>query len=445
MPQSAEQQTGQFRDQTSMQVSLEKTGDLGRKMIVQLPADDIDNRIANRLHELRKTMRLKGFRPGKVPLNLVRQRYGEQIREEVVQQIMQSSLNDAIQDQKLHVAGISSIQPNKQPQSGQFEFTAELEVFPELPEIDVADLVIERPVVEISEADVEDMITTLREQRRKWTPASAPAAEGHRLRIAYVATADGVRVPAEGEREATPMLGAGVLFEDFERALIGLEAGAQSEVDLKFPDEFRDAQLAGKLARVSIRVKAVETSSLPEADDAFAESFGVTGGMQQMRVDVRRNLEREMRGARLSRIKQLVNEALASKYGQFQLPESSITREARILREQIQRQSGQPQSELPLERLRDPAERRVRLGLLMAEIARSRALEVDPARLQQKLEEIADTYEHPEQVIEMYRSDENLLEQIRNLVLEEQVVDWVLAHAAVTDRPMSFKELMNPK
>lgn len=425
-----------------MQVSMEKTGDLERKMTVQVPAADIDGQVSSRLNELRRKVRLKGFRPGKVPMKVVRQRYGKQVREEVLQQVMQSSLQDAITEQQLRVAGVSSIQPGDSGDGGAFEFTARLEVFPELPEIDVSGLDIERPQVEITEADVDDMIQTLREQRRKWTSAGRPAAAGDRVRVRYGAEVDGQRVPETGHQEIAPVLGSGVLFEQFEKALIGKESGAKLSQELQFPSDFRDPQLAGRSAQVEIRVTTVETSELPEADDEFAESFGVDGGMDQMRVEVRKNLEREMRQTRTARLTRAVTEQLASTYSDFSLPASSVLQEARQMQAQVRQQTGSDE-DLPLERFTEAAEKRVRLGLLMSEIARQNDLEIDPARAQAKIEEIADTYEQPGEVIELYRSNSQLLDSIHNLVLEEQVVEWVLEQAGAPDKPMSFKELMD--
>ena len=425
-----------------MQVSMEKTGDLERKMTVQVPAADIDGQVSSRLNELRRQVRLKGFRPGKVPMNVVQQRYGKQVREEVLQQVMQSSLQDAISEQNLRVAGVSSIQPADSGEEGDFEFTARIEVFPELPQIDVSQLEVERPQVEITDSDIEDMIQTLREQRRRWSRADRPAATGDRVRVEYVADLDDQRVPEVGHQEIAPVLGSGVLFEDFEAALTGMEAGAEKTVELTFPADFRDGQLAGRTASVEIRVVGVENSELPEADDAFAESFGVEGGMEQMRIEVGKNLDREMRQARTARMKQAVSDRLAATYGDFSLPASSVEQEARQLAAQVKQQSGSDQ-ELPPDRFTEAAEKRVRLGFLMSEIARQNDLEIDQSRVQAKIEEIADTYEQPGEVIELYRSNSQLMDSIHNMVLEEQVIDWVLEHATVVDKPMTLKELMD--
>lgn len=423
---------------------MEKTGDLQRRMTVEVPAEDIDGQVSSRLAELRRQVRLKGFRPGKVPMSVVRQRYGQQVREEVVQQVMQSRLQDAISQENLRVAGVSGIRPENLAE-GDLRFTAELEVFPELPEVDVSGLELERPVVEITEADVDDMIETLREQKREWADAGRAAAAGDRVRVEYSAEVDGDRVPEMGHREIAPVLGQDALFADFEKLLTGQEAGASGTAELTFPEDFRDPALAGHTAGVEYRIAAVEASELPEADDGLAEAFGVDGGMEQMRQEVRRNLEREMRQAVTSRLKNAVTEGLIASHGEFSLPDSLVQQEARQMREQIAGQASQAGQEmdLPLERFHEPAEKRVRLGLLMSEIARQHGLEPDDASIQARIEEVAETYEQPGEVIELYRSNPQLMDSISNMVLEEKVVDWVLERARVTDKPMSFPQLMD--
>ncbi|MGK7295581.1 MAG: trigger factor [Candidatus Wenzhouxiangella sp. M2_3B_020] len=420
---------------------MEKTGDLGRRLTVELPAEQIDQKVSGRLNELRGQVRLKGFRPGKVPLNVVRQRYGAQVRQEVLQEAMQGALQEAISEQELRVAGVSSLDPQDDDDADSFRFVAEVEVFPELPEIEVGDVEIERPVVEISEEDVDDMIRTLREQRRSWSEAGRASAEGDRVSIRFHADIGDERVPEEGEHKLQPVIGSGALFDDFDQALTGVEAGDEKTVELTFPEDFGDPQLAGNTGRVSIQVDAVEESEMPEADDAFAAEFGIEGGMEQMREDVRRNLEREMRSARTNQLKKAVTDALAERYADFSLPESAVRQELQQMQAQLRQQYGE-QVSLPEDQLRPGAERRVRLGFLLAEIARQHDLDVDPERVDARIREIADTYENPSEVIELYRQNQQMLGQIENAVLEEQVVDWVLDNANVTDRETSFKQLM---
>jgi trigger factor len=423
-----------------MQVSVEKTGDLERRMTVQVPAENIDSKVSGRLDELRRQVRLKGFRPGRVPMNIIRQRYGDQVREEVLQQVMQSSLQEAIGEQELRVAGVSSLQPAPQTDSGDFQFTAELEVFPEIPKLDVADMPVERPEVEITDADVDDMIETLRQQRRTFSEVERAAADGDRVRLGYVAELDGERVPDQGEHEIAPVLGELAAFAELEDAVRGMSAGDEKEVELTFPVNYRHEGLAGKTAKVKLAVKAVDAPELPEVDGAFAEAFGIEGGVDELRDGVRKNLEREMRQAVSNRLRQAVTEGLGQRFADMPVPTSSVNQEVRELQSQLQQQTGQQPP--PADSLRGSAEQRVRLGMLLGELARQNDIAIDPARVQARIEEIAETYDQPSQVIELYRSEPRLMDQVENMVLEDQVIDWVLENAKVENKEMNFKELM---
>jgi trigger factor len=426
-----------------MQVSVEKTGDLERRMTVQVPADDIDSKVSGRLNELRREVRLKGFRPGKVPLNVIRQRYGKQVRDEILNQVMQSSLETAIGEQDMRVAGVTRLAPSPVSEGGDFEFVADLEVFPEMPELALGDMEIERPEAEVISSDVDDMIETLRQQRREWSDAERPAEAGDRVRIAYVADLDGVRVPDNGKHELAPMLGSLKDFPDLEQALTGASAGDKKSLELTFPETYRHKALAGKTAKVELEVKTVETSELPEVNDEFAAAFGVEGGIEKLRADVERNLQRELRAATINRLKQAVTEKLLERFGDIPLPASSIRQEARQMQAQMRHQAGQQGGNPPpLEAFSEAAERRLRLGLLFGEFARQNKISIDPDRVQAKLEEVAETYENPAQIIEIYRSDERMMDQLQNMALEEQVIDAILDQAKVVTKSMSFKEAL---
>lgn len=428
-----------------MEVSVEKTGDLERRLTVQVPATDIESQVSSRLSKLRGELRLKGFRPGKVPMRVVQQRYGRQVREEIQQQVIQSSLREAIEGQSLRVAGVTRIEPRAEEQEGaaaeNFEFVADMEVFPELEALELGDLEVERPQAEITDADVDNMIETLREQRRQWKAAGRAAAEGDRIRVEYSAVVDGRPVPDSGVFSLAHVLGSGALFDDFDKALTGLAEGEEGTGTLTFPESYREAALAGKTGEVSFKVTAVESSELPEVDEAFMESFGVEGGIDKFRDDVRNNLERELRQAVSSKLKLAVTDALKARFDSLVLPASMVRQEAEQLQTQYREQSngGEPP---PLEQFTDSAEQRVKIGFLLSEIARQNGISIDESRVQAQIADIADTYEHPAEVIALYRDNPQLSEGIRNLVLEEQVVEHVLSAAKVTDTPISFKELM---
>ncbi len=425
-----------------MQVSVEKTGELERRMTVQVPSEDIDSKVAGRLNQLRREVRLKGFRPGKVPMNVVQQRYGKQVRDEVLSEVMQTSLEQAIGEQDLRVAGVTRLEPSPKGDQAGFEFTAMLEVFPEIPELDVSDLAIEKPVAEITAEDVDDMINTLREQRREWHDAERAAEAGDRVRLAYVAELDGERIPDTGHHELAPTLGNLETFPTLAEALEGVSKGDEKSLELTFPENYRHESLAGKTAKVELSIKAVETSSLPEVDDEFAKAFGIDGGIEKLRADVERNLNRELKAAINTKTKTAVIEGLLETFGEIELPPSSVTQEARQMQAQVQSQDQNQGTPPPLDAFRDAAERRLRLGLLFGEFARQNNISIDASRVQGKLDEIAETYENPAQIVEIYRADERLMDQLENIVLEEQVVDAILAKAKVSDKTVGFKELM---
>lgn len=430
-----------------MQVSVEKTSDLERRMTVQVPSEKIESKISGRLSELRKQVRLKGFRPGKVPMNVINQRYGAQVREEILQETMQQTLQEAIGQESLRVAGVTKIEPSQTEQAdADFEYVAHLEVFPEVPELEFSDLKIDRPICEVTEDDVDDMIRTLQEQRGEWNEVDRKAAAGDRVRVGYVATVDGERVPDVGQHEIAPVIGKLESFPDLEKILKGSKVGDTVSKKLTFPESYRTQQLAGKKVPVELEIKAVEEAKLPEVTDEFAVEFGIEGGIEQLRSDVRKNLDREMRNTVTQKVKDAVTSGLLERFGDLPLPKSSIEQEARQMQAQLQQQMARPGAEAPqpppVAQFMEGAEKRIRLGLLMGELAKQNKIEIDPDRVQAKLEEFAQTYEQPEAMIKMYRSDARAMEQIENIVLEEQVLDLVLERAKVTENKLKFKELM---
>lgn len=420
---------------------MENIGDLERRMTVQVPSDEIDSQITGRLNQLRREVRLKGFRPGKVPLNVIRQRYGQQVRDEVLQQTMQSRLQDAIGEQDMRVAGVTRLEP--QPEAdGQFQFVADLEVFPEMPAIKVDGIEISKPEAEVQDSDVDDMIETLREQKRTWAETDQASKAGDRVKASYVAELEGKKVPEDGRHELAPVLGQTRGFPALDEALTGVKAGDEKSVELTFPEAYRYTELAGKTVQVEFEVKAVEQPELPEVDDEFAREFGVAEGVDKLRADVRRNLERELRHAVTNRLKQAVTDGLLKAYGDIPLPASSIRQEAQQMASQMQQQMQGQGGQLTPDMFKAQAEKRLRLGLLFGEFARQNEISIDPVRVDAKLSEVAETYENPEQIMEIYRSDERLMDQLENLALEEQVIDAILQNAKVSSETMTFKKAM---
>lgn len=427
-----------------MQVSVENTGELGRRVTVEVPADRIDSQVDKRIRDLGKQVKLKGFRPGKVPMNVLRQRYGDQVREEVLNDVMRETFQQAMNDENLRPAVTPEITAKGRQSGENLEYTAEFEVYPELDGIDVSKLELERPQAEVTDADVDTMIETLQAQRRDWQQVDREAREGDLVVIQYSAEAGEARHPAEGTERAGTVLGSDALFADLEKSLEGVKKGDQKTVPVAFPGDFRVEALAGESGQVHFEVVSVSEGKVPEVDEEFIRSFGIASGdMEEFRTEVRRNLERELHQTVMERLRAQVVEGLIQSHQDLDLPEKLVEQEAENL--QRQAQGGQQGGEAPaLSAFMDQARRRVTAGFLLNEIARQNSLQADSGRVREKIGEIAATYEQPEQVIEAYQSDPRLVENVRSLVLEEQVVEWIVEHAAVTDKPMSFNALMRP-
>ena len=431
-----------------MQVSVENTGTLSRLMKIQVPAVEIDTKIQNRLKEMSSQIRLKGFRPGRVPMTVVKQRYGQQVRQEVVGQVIQESLGEAFREQQVSPVGMPKVEPVAESLlAGDLEFTAEFEVFPEIGEIDIESLKIDKPVAEVSDADIATMVDTLRQQRAVWEAKDTAVEAGDRVQVEYFAEVGELRHPAIGKERIMIVSGNNNMPEAFEAAPLGHLAGDSVEVEVEFPAEFRIAELAGSKAKVSMTINSVEAADMPEVDAEFVKVFGIeSGDIDELKVEIRNNLEREMNTAATSLLKLEVTNKLLEKRKDLEVPNAMIEEEAKNLQQtEVQRlaQNGieNPQ-EQPLELYTDSARQRVMAGLLFSEIARKNNLQIDAERVRTAIETIAQTFEQPAQVVELYYSNQNLLSGIENSVLEEQVVDWVLEKAAVGTKKMSFQEVI---
>lgn len=423
-----------------MQVTVEETGALERQVTIQVPAENIDDKVHSRLREVGKQVRIKGFRPGHIPMKVLRQRYGKGIRQEVVGQVMQESLQKAIEDESLRPVGRPEVNPKPESlKSGDLEFVATFEVFPPFETIDVSTLDIQRPTAEVSDADVDGMLTTLQMQRREWRSADATAADGDRvsLNLAMV-SADG-RFPAEGSDAVKLVVGEGATFDALEDAIRGVSPGDEESFDATLPENFGEPSLAGKAAHVQIEITAVESPVLPEVDEAFAASFGIAdGSLEQLREEIRRNLERELEQATMSALKLQIVDKLVAAHDEVPVPESAVAAELAGLKARAESRQ-QAVDEAALEPL---ARQRVAAGILMSEIARQNALNIDPRKVREAIEKVAATYEEPQAVVELYYREPQLLDSVQNAVLEERVVEWVLDHASVEEQSMEFNEVI---
>lgn len=431
-----------------MQVSVENVGNLERRLTVSLPAERLDNVIATRLRDLARTVRLKGFRPGKVPAKVIEQRYGKQVRSEALGELVRETFNEAVSKENLRPAAAPSIETSGTSEQGEFRYTATFEVVPEFGSLDVSSLKIERVEASIQDADVDRMIETLRQQRRSWQPVERAAQPGDLVQVETVTTVDGQRLPAEGVERGATVLGSGVMLAALEDALVGMSADQEKSVDVPFPADWRVDALAGKAAQVSLKVVRVSEANVPEVDAAFIESFGISGGdVTRFREEVRNNLERELKGALMNRLRAEVIEKLVAAYEGVEMPPRLVEAEARSLARQAEqqaRQQGQQNVQVSHEPFLAAAKKRVAASLLLGEIAQRNQLRLDSKRLTETLQLIASTYEDPQQVVDLYRQDAQLMQNLQQRVMEEQVIDWIASHADASETTLSFDEVMRP-
>lgn len=430
-----------------MQVSVENVGKLERKLTVRLPADSYESTVKTRLAEASRNVRLKGFRPGKVPTKVIEQRFGAQIRGETMSELVRTSFQQAIDEQKLRPAVTPAISTSGEPVDGQIEYTATFEVFPEVGQIDVAALDIVKTSAEVADKDIDEMIDTLRQQRRTWTPVDRGAVDADMVLFEFAAKGDGFAYPHEGRERVGTIIGSAAMSKALEDKLVGHASGDEFDTNIEFPTDFRIAELAGKQADVVCKIVRVQESRLPEVDDAFVASFGIAdGGIEKFRAEVRANLERELRGMLANRLKNEVVQKLLDAYPDIELPQGMIEAEARALHQQAQMQAQQQGQAFSAEQadFQEMARRRVMAGVLIGELARQNDIRPDSRRVAETLASIATTYEEPTQVVELYQRDPQLMGSLQNRVMEDQVAEWIADHAHTSEQKLSFTEAMRP-
>jgi trigger factor len=425
-----------------MQVSVEKTEGLERKLTVDVPAERLDTAIEKKLRSLARTMRVDGFRPGKVPMRVIKRQYGSIVREEVLTEMISETLDEAVRDQNLMVAGNLSITERGDVEGG-FRYVASFEVFPEIESIDYSAIEIKRPQATVGDEDVEQMIDKLRSQRATWSVVERASADKDRLTIDFVGKIDGEAFTGGSADDFQLVLGSSQMIHGFEEALAGAAAGEKREFDVDFPEDYRAEHLAGKKARFEVEVKQVEEQTLPQLDDEFAASMQIAdGGVEGLRMEVRSNMERELRRALRGALKENVMDALLAS-NPVSAPKALVEEEMKSLAENSARQSGQAGNfNLPSELFREKAERRVTLGLLLRDIVTREEIKGDPARVRERVEEIASTYEDPDSVIDWYYNNRDYLANVEGEVIEDQVVDLIVGQARVSDVESSFGDLV---
>lgn len=427
-----------------MQVSIESTGDLGRRVLFRVPSAEVEGKLNTRLREIARDARIKGFRPGKVPTSVIAKRFGAQVRAEILDGLLREGFGNALKDETFQIAGNPRIEEDKENSSeGELAYVADFEVVPEFGEIDLAALNVVRNTATVEDADIDTMIENLREQRSSWSAVERASANGDLVEVEMFSEVDGVRLPAEGAERGQTVLGSGALFAPIEEAVAGLAAGESKTVKVEFPADWRVEQLAGKSADVTVKALQVAELKRPEVDHAFIRSFGVKSGeAEQFREEIRSNLERELKGALMFRLRRAVGEQIIEKYGHISMPPKLVEQEAQGMAAAAQQEAqarGQ-QVQVDAQQFMDTAAKRVLIGLFTGEVARRNKLQLDRGRLMETMRLIASTYEEPEQVFELYRNDPQLLSQLQYRVMEEQVTDWIAEKAEHTEVPMSFQD-----
>lgn len=430
-----------------LEVSLETGQRLERRLQVRVPAQRIEQEVKDRLRSVSKTLNIKGYRPGKVPETVVRQRFGDQVRREVVQEVVQSTYNEALDRQQLRPASEPQIDaaPNAGADGGDLVYTASFEVFPEFTVQGVENFSASRPEPAFDDADIDFITDNLRRQRAHWHAADRAARTGDRVTVDFQGRMDGGPLEGGSGEKVAIVLGAGRMIADFESQLVGVKAGEKLEIKVNFPADYPNAALAGRPAEFSIQVGEVAEEHLPEVDEDFIRSFGVESGTKEDFVqDIHRNMANEFAARSKAELKRQLLEMLL-KANPIEIPVALVEQEATSLQAEAMRELGiKDAGAAPsLESFRTTAERRVRLGLLIGAVIREQGLVVDRDKVRERIDQLSGGYEKPDEIRKLYYQTAQLLTQVENAVLEEQVIDWLAAKAAVASKPMAFRSLAN--
>ncbi len=431
-----------------MQTNLETLSSLERRLSIAVSMQEVNTEVANRLKRLSKTVKIHGFRPGKVPVKIVEQQYGGQVRQEVLGDTIQKSFGEAVQEQNLRVAGLPKIEVQSGDETTeQFEYTATFEIYPEVELGDLTALSIEKPVVEVGDAEIDKTIEVLRKQRAVFEPVQRAAAAGDQVKMDYRGTIGGEAFDGGTAEGNIVQLGEGRLLPDFESNVIGLSAGESKTFNMTFPHDYHGKEVAGKEAQFEITVQEVLEPRLPEIDAEFAKSLGVgDGNLETMRSEIHANLEREVKRRTISKVKEQVMKALLDSTS-VEVPQALVEQEAERLAQQMKQdlQSRGLNTEnvpLPHDAFNDEAKRRVRLGLIVSEVVAKHGLNAKPEQVKEMVEDQAKAYEQPDEVRRWYYQSPERLREIESVVLESNLVEWVSSQAKVEDKPTPFDDLM---
>lgn len=430
-----------------MNISIETTANLGRRLTISIPSETFEERISARLTDAAKQVRLPGFRAGKVPMKEVRRRYGRSVRTEVASELMQSSFVEAINQESLSPAGAPKLDVVKMDPGIDFEFTATFEVFPNVTLGDFSKVSVKRPEADITDADLDAMIEKLRQQRATMEPVDRPAAAGDQAKVDFKGTRDGEPFPGGEGEDVTFMLGQGQMIADFDSNCAGLSAGESTQFDAVFPDDYQAEDLQGATVTFAVTMKEVAEQKVPELDGDFFKEFGVEDGTpESFRTEVRSNMERELDTAVKNQLKTQVLDELQGLHD-LQLPESLVEQEIGALKQKMMQQlqmygTNQAMPDLDDALFRDEAQKRVAVGLVLNEIINTHEIEADADKVRERIESIAQPYADPTQVVNYYYGNPEQLQQIEMAVIEDQVIDRVLESAKIESVSASYDEVL---
>jgi trigger factor len=431
-----------------MQVSIETLSSLERKMTIEVPAERVESQVQTKLQEAARTYHMKGFRKGKVPLKVIKDRFGRGVRQEVLGEVMSQSYYEALGQQKVKPASQPKIEARSFEEGKNLQFVALFEVYPEVKLADFASINVEKKTADITETDVDNMIETLRKQRQTWVEVDRPAKEGDQLTINFVGKIAGEEFAGGKAENSKLILGSKRMIEGFESGLEASKKGDEKTLSLVFPETYHNKDLAGKTAEFEVQVLDVAEAVLPELNADFFASFDIKEGDEPaFRAEVKNNMARELKNAVRNSIKNQVVDGLL-KIHSVELPKSLVDNEINVLRQQTVQQYGNNRkiedSMLPPELFRDQAQRRVSLGLIMNEVIQQNQLKVDPTVVRSLVEDLAESYEQPQEVVKWYYSNKDQLAQVEAMALEESVVDLVLNAANVNEIACSYEEALKP-
>ena len=429
-----------------MQVSVENTSALERRMTIGVPAERIETEVNKRLQQTARKAKIPGFRPGKVPMSVIRQRYEDGARQEALGDLIQATFYEAVVEQKLNPAGAPAVEPKSFEKGKDLEYVATFEVFPEFTVAGFDSITVERLSADVADADLDNMLEILRKQNVRFEVADRAAQNEDQLNIDFVGKVDG-EVFAGGSATGTQLvLGSGRMIPGFEDGLVGAKPGEERVLSLTFPEDYQNLELAGKAAEFTVTVNTVSEPKLPELNEEFFKQFGIKEtGIEGFRTEVRKNMERELRQAIKSKVKNQVMDGLLAS-NPIEVPKALLENEVNRLRVQAVQQFGgniKP-DQLPAELFEEQAKRRVELGLIVAEVVKQFDLKPDDTRVREMIQEMASAYQEPEQVVAWYYKNEQQMNEVRSVVLEEQVVDTVLQKASVTEKSVSYEEAVKP-